>query len=130
VPRVNDRADRQGIFGFLICIAGFISIQVTSPTTHMISSAVRGVIQTYLGVALFGDVLTGCVHLSETSLTAQREDNGHRPDLARQCRLHVGEIAGGGIAEGSLCRRAAQPAAARVHERRQLAGEVGRDPDR
>ncbi|GAA96886.1 hypothetical protein E5Q_03559 [Mixia osmundae IAM 14324] len=47
-----------GFFGFAICIAGFISIKVTSPTTHMISSAVRGVLQTFLGVALFHDIVT------------------------------------------------------------------------
>jgi len=47
-----------GFFGFLICIAGFISIKVTSPITHMISAAVRGVIQTILGVWLFGDIVT------------------------------------------------------------------------
>lgn len=47
-----------GVFGFLICIAGFLSIKVTSPTTHMISSAVRGVIQTFLGKWCFGDVIT------------------------------------------------------------------------
>jgi GDP-fucose transporter C1 len=29
----------QGIFGFLICIAGFLSIKVTSPVSHMVSSA-------------------------------------------------------------------------------------------
>jgi GDP-fucose transporter C1 len=51
----------QGIFGFLICIAGFVSIKVTSPVTHMISAAVRGVIQTVLGVWLFADVVTRCV---------------------------------------------------------------------
>ena len=37
-----------------------MSIKVTSPTTHMISSAMRGVIQTILGVSLFGDVVTLC----------------------------------------------------------------------
>lgn len=47
-----------GVFGFLICIAGFLSIKVTSPVTHMISSAVRGVIQTFLGMWCFGDVIT------------------------------------------------------------------------
>jgi GDP-fucose transporter C1 len=30
-----------GVFGFLICIAGFLSIKVTSPVTHMISSGKR-----------------------------------------------------------------------------------------
>ncbi|KAI5479310.1 DUF250 domain contaning protein [Pseudohyphozyma bogoriensis] len=44
-----------GIFGFLICIAGFLSIKVTSPISHMISAAVRGVLQTFLGIWLFGD---------------------------------------------------------------------------
>lgn len=48
----------QGVFGFLICIAGFLSIKVTSPVSHMISSAVRGVIQTFLGMWLFGDIIT------------------------------------------------------------------------
>jgi len=47
-----------GVFGFLICIAGFVSIKVTSPVTHMVSAAVRGVIQTVLGVWIFNDVVT------------------------------------------------------------------------
>ncbi|KAJ3066018.1 hypothetical protein HK102_007751, partial [Quaeritorhiza haematococci] len=32
----------SGAFGFLINLAGFLQIQVTSPVTHMISSAFRG----------------------------------------------------------------------------------------
>lgn len=32
-----------GIFGFLVNLAGFMQISKTSPTTHMISGAVRGV---------------------------------------------------------------------------------------
>ncbi|KAF8948834.1 hypothetical protein BGZ46_005289, partial [Entomortierella lignicola] len=32
-----------GIFGFLVNLAGFLQISKTSPTTHMISGAVRGV---------------------------------------------------------------------------------------
>lgn len=47
-----------GFFGFLINIAGFLQIKVTSPITHMISSAFRGVVQTILGYLLFGDLLT------------------------------------------------------------------------
>ncbi|TPX31341.1 hypothetical protein SmJEL517_g05300 [Synchytrium microbalum] len=47
-----------GIFGFLINIAGFLQIKVTSPVTHMISSAVRGVVQTALAVVIFGDIVT------------------------------------------------------------------------
>ncbi|GAA5822636.1 hypothetical protein JCM11251_004326 [Rhodosporidiobolus azoricus] len=46
-----------GVFGFLICIAGFLSIKVTSPISHMISAAVRGVLQTFLGVWFFNDVI-------------------------------------------------------------------------
>ncbi|KAH9992329.1 hypothetical protein BJV77DRAFT_1170564 [Russula vinacea] len=47
-----------GTVGFLLSIALALSIQVTSPITHMISSAVRGVAASALGVALFGDILT------------------------------------------------------------------------
>ncbi|KAL8283616.1 hypothetical protein RQP46_005411 [Phenoliferia psychrophenolica] len=47
-----------GVFGFLICIAGFLSIKVTSPVSHMISAAVRGVLQTFLGIWVFGDVVS------------------------------------------------------------------------
>lgn len=32
-----------GLVGFMINVAGFLQIKVTSPVTHMISSAVRGV---------------------------------------------------------------------------------------
>ncbi|SCV69157.1 BQ2448_2177 [Microbotryum intermedium] len=46
-----------GLFGFLICIAGFLSIKVTSPISHMVSAAVRGVLQTFLGIWLFNDVV-------------------------------------------------------------------------
>ncbi|KAI8449250.1 hypothetical protein BY996DRAFT_7500639 [Phakopsora pachyrhizi] len=47
-----------GFFGFLISLAGFLSIKVTSPVTHMISSAIRGVIQTALGALIFNDQIT------------------------------------------------------------------------
>ncbi|KAG8923490.1 hypothetical protein FRC02_011108 [Tulasnella sp. 418] len=47
-----------GVFGWLICIAGFLSIKITSPITHMISSAVRGVFQSMLSVWVFGDIIT------------------------------------------------------------------------
>ncbi|KLO06789.1 hypothetical protein SCHPADRAFT_945815 [Schizopora paradoxa] len=47
-----------GTFGFLLCVAGLLSIKVTSPITHMFSSAARSVFQTLLGVSLFGDILT------------------------------------------------------------------------
>ncbi|OBZ78695.1 GDP-fucose transporter 1 [Grifola frondosa] len=47
-----------GVFGFLLCVAGLLSIKVTSPITHMFSSAARSAIQTLLGVWLFNDLLT------------------------------------------------------------------------
>ena len=49
---------RQGIFGYLINVAGFLQIKVTSPVTHMISSALRGVLQTLVAMAVFGDHVT------------------------------------------------------------------------
>lgn len=48
-------ASVTGLFGFLISVAGVLSIKVTSPISHMISAAVRGVLQTFLGIWLFGD---------------------------------------------------------------------------
>ncbi|KAF9267555.1 hypothetical protein L218DRAFT_894996 [Marasmius fiardii PR-910] len=47
-----------GVFGFLISIAGILSVKVTSPVTHMFSSAARSVLQVFLGVKIFGDVIT------------------------------------------------------------------------
>ncbi|KAI1789817.1 hypothetical protein LXA43DRAFT_551189 [Ganoderma leucocontextum] len=47
-----------GVFGFLLCVAGLLSIKVTSPVTHMFSSAARSAIQTLLGVWLFSDLLS------------------------------------------------------------------------
>ncbi|KAI5120405.1 hypothetical protein M0805_000184 [Coniferiporia weirii] len=47
-----------GIFGFLMGIASLLSIKVTSPITHMVSSAVRGVAASFLGVWLFHDIIT------------------------------------------------------------------------
>ncbi|KAG9034483.1 hypothetical protein FRB95_013159 [Tulasnella sp. JGI-2019a] len=47
-----------GVVGFLLCVAGVLSIKVTSPITHMFSSACRSVLQTVLGVWIFDDLLT------------------------------------------------------------------------
>ncbi|TFK75612.1 hypothetical protein BDN72DRAFT_810477 [Pluteus cervinus] len=47
-----------GILGFLMSIASLLSIQVTSPITHMISSAVRGVAASLLGMWFFKEVIT------------------------------------------------------------------------
>ncbi|KAK2460807.1 hypothetical protein APHAL10511_007277 [Amanita phalloides] len=47
-----------GTVGFMMNIASLLSIKVTSPITHMISSAVRGVAAGLLGVWLFHDIFT------------------------------------------------------------------------
>ncbi|KAF6766678.1 hypothetical protein DFP72DRAFT_867281 [Ephemerocybe angulata] len=47
-----------GVFGFLLCVSGLLSIKVTSPVTHMFSSAARSVLQTLIGVMAFKDILT------------------------------------------------------------------------
>lgn len=47
-----------GFVGFLLSIAGLLSIKITSPVTHMFASAARSVIQTLLGVWIFNDYLT------------------------------------------------------------------------
>lgn len=46
-----------GLFGFFLGLAGLLSIKVTSPVSHMVSSAARSVLQTLLGVILFGEVV-------------------------------------------------------------------------
>ncbi|KAK4683604.1 solute carrier family 35 (GDP-fucose transporter), member C1, partial [Tremellales sp. Uapishka_1] len=51
-------AGLTGIFGFLINLAASLSIKITSPVTHMISSASRGVLQTILAVYFFDDILS------------------------------------------------------------------------
>jgi GDP-fucose transporter C1 len=52
------RVALQGLLGFLMNIASLLSIKVTSPITHMVSSAVRGVAASLLGMWLFHDVIT------------------------------------------------------------------------
>ncbi|EEB90092.1 hypothetical protein MPER_11749 [Moniliophthora perniciosa FA553] len=39
-------------------MTGILSVKVTSPVTHMFSSAARSVLQVALGVKIFGDVFT------------------------------------------------------------------------
>jgi GDP-fucose transporter C1 len=46
-----------GFFGFLLSIAGLLSVKITSPITHMFSSAARSVVQTILGVLIFNDLI-------------------------------------------------------------------------
>lgn len=47
-----------GVFGFLLGVANLLSVKVTSPVTHMVSSAAKSVLQTVLGVYIFGEVIT------------------------------------------------------------------------
>ncbi|KAJ6590951.1 hypothetical protein DFH09DRAFT_1138175 [Mycena vulgaris] len=47
-----------GAMGFMMSLASLLSIKVTSPITHMVSSAVRGVAASLLGMWLFHDVIT------------------------------------------------------------------------
>ncbi|KAF8639198.1 hypothetical protein AX17_001684 [Amanita inopinata Kibby_2008] len=48
-----------GTLGFAMSIASLLSIKVTSPITHMVSSAVRGVAASLLGMWIFHDIITG-----------------------------------------------------------------------
>ncbi|KAG6380102.1 hypothetical protein JVT61DRAFT_8187 [Boletus reticuloceps] len=47
-----------GVIGFLMSLASLLSIKVTSPITHMVSSAVRGVAASLLGMWLFSEVIS------------------------------------------------------------------------
>jgi len=47
-----------GVAGFLLTIATFMQIDVTSPTTHMIVTAARGVAQSALAVLMLGEAVT------------------------------------------------------------------------
>lgn len=47
-----------GFCGFMLSLAGLLSIKVTCPVTHMATSAARSALQTLLGVALLGEVVT------------------------------------------------------------------------
>ena len=57
--------------------ASLLSIKVTSPITHMVSSAVRGVLSSVLGMWIFHDVITGYVCTS------------HIPSVSRLPRLDL-----------------------------------------
>lgn len=53
----------------MMSIASLLSIKVTSPITHMVSSAVRGVAASLLGMWLFHDVITRSLLFSLFLLT-------------------------------------------------------------
>jgi solute carrier family 35 (GDP-fucose transporter), member C1 len=59
----------QGGLGFLMSIASLLSIKVTSPITHMVTSAVRGVLATLLGMWLFHDIITAYASLADPLLS-------------------------------------------------------------
>lgn len=52
-------------------IASTLSIKITSPITHMISSAIRGVAASLLGMWLFKDVLSSYVILVQRLVIVQ-----------------------------------------------------------
>ncbi|TPX54570.1 hypothetical protein PhCBS80983_g05884 [Powellomyces hirtus] len=47
-----------GILGFLLNVASFLQIKITSPVTHSVSAAARGVLQTFIAVWLFDEIVT------------------------------------------------------------------------
>ena len=57
-PSQIETNTKKGFVGFLINIAGFLQIKVTSPVSHMVSSAIRGVIQTFVAMAIFGEMVS------------------------------------------------------------------------
>lgn len=68
IPKEGELSDLQtfvwgsfitGALGFMMSLASLLSIKVTSPITHMVSSAVRGVAASLLGMWLFGDIISG-----------------------------------------------------------------------
>ncbi|GLB39758.1 putative triose-phosphate Transporter family protein [Lyophyllum shimeji] len=78
-----------GILGFLMSIASLLSIKVTSPITHMVSSAVRGVAASLLGVWLFHDVITtgrassiATILLGSFYYTWVKHQESQKPNLA------------------------------------------------
>ncbi len=59
-----------GASGLLINLAGFLQIKVTSPITHTVSSAARGVLQTIAASVFLGEAITlpRCIGISITLL--------------------------------------------------------------
>lgn len=51
-------ASLTGVSAFLLTIATFMQIEVTSPTTHMVVTAARGVAQSSIAILVLGEVLT------------------------------------------------------------------------
>ncbi|KAJ6464149.1 hypothetical protein C8R47DRAFT_1224860 [Mycena vitilis] len=86
-----------GALGFMMSLASLLSIKVTSPITHMVSSAVRGVAASVLGVWLFQEVMTGGRAASITIILGgsvyytwvkHRETEGAKADAYDHDSLH------------------------------------------
>ncbi|KAI5777287.1 hypothetical protein EDC01DRAFT_679404 [Geopyxis carbonaria] len=58
LPQFAKTVFLTGIASFLLTLATFLQISVTSPTTHMIVTAARGVAQSALAVVIFGERVT------------------------------------------------------------------------
>lgn len=64
-------------------IASLLSIKVTSPITHMVSSAVRGVAASLLGVWLFHDVISTYVKvIRRVSVSLKTVPRGRASSIA------------------------------------------------
>lgn len=58
LPQFGRTALLTGLASFLLTLATFLQISVTSPTTHMIVTAARGVAQSSLAVVIFRESMT------------------------------------------------------------------------
>ena len=90
----------------MMSIASLLSIKVTSPITHMVSSAVRGVAASLLGMWLFHDIITRFLPFSASH---------YEEDLINNCSGRASSIAIillGSILYTWVKHQEAQPAAA------------------
>ncbi|ETW77247.1 GDP-fucose transporter [Heterobasidion irregulare TC 32-1] len=105
-----------GALGFLMSIASTLSIKITSPITHMISSAIRGVAASLLGMWIFHDVvssgrvwaiaiiLTGSLHYTWIKHTESPPASPTKPSYER-VSLEDLEAVEKGVMNGAAGRR-------------------------
>ncbi|KAJ7594383.1 hypothetical protein C8J56DRAFT_926637 [Mycena floridula] len=98
-----------GSLGFLMSLASLLSIKVTSPITHMISSAVRGVAASLLGMWIFHDIISsgratsiGVILFGSLYYTWEKHQES-RPQLSKYERLKMEDM------ESQRTRDASQP---------------------
>jgi len=92
-----------GALGFMMSLASLLSIKVTSPITHMVSSAVRGVAASLLGVWLFGDIITtgrassiGIILLGSFYYTwVKHQESAPKPDAGSYERVNMTDLESG-----------------------------------